>query len=103
MRILRLGRREIGVFRTADGALFAVRNVCPHKGAPICRGKVTGTMLPSAPGCLEYGMEERVLRCPWHGMEFDVRTGEALFGETNTHVRTYPVSVREGVVEISLR
>jgi nitrite reductase (NADH) small subunit len=76
-RIVRVRGREIGVF-SVDGRLFAVRNVCPHHHAPVCLGAVTGTMLPSAVGEYRWGREGLVLRCPWHGFEFDLESGECL-------------------------
>ena len=74
------------------GRLYAVRNVCPHQGAPLCRGTVSGTMLPSAPQEYVYGMEDRILRCPWHGWEFHLDTGESLTN-AKRRVRTYPVTI----------
>ena len=56
--------REIGIYRSSDGSLRAFRNFCPHRGAPVCQGEVRGTMLPSEPDVLDYGLEGRVLRCP---------------------------------------
>ena len=68
---------EIGVFNV-DGTFVAYRNYCPHQGAPVCRGRVGGTTLPSAPGHYVYGREGRILHCPWHGWQFDLESGEAL-------------------------
>ncbi len=47
--IVEVNSRSIGVFKV-DDRLYAVKNVCPHKQAPLCRGTVGGTMLPSRPG-----------------------------------------------------
>jgi nitrite reductase/ring-hydroxylating ferredoxin subunit len=92
-KIVKAGGREIGVFHTQAG-LFAVRNSCPHQAAPLCLGLVTGTTLPSAPGVYEYGMEGQVLRCPWHGWEFDLCTGRGLYDATGKdRVATYEVKV----------
>jgi nitrite reductase/ring-hydroxylating ferredoxin subunit len=102
MRIVRAGRLEIGVVRHEGGEIHAVRNRCPHKGAPLCRGAVGGTMLPSTPGDLAYGLEPTVLRCPWHGYEFDLASGKALFGVTELRVRTFPVVVRDDAVHVIL-
>ncbi|MCB1548337.1 MAG: Rieske (2Fe-2S) protein [Hyphomicrobiaceae bacterium] len=96
------GRREIGVLRLKDGSVHAFRNHCPHKGAPMCAGKLTGTMLPSAPGTLEYGLDGLVLRCPWHGYEFDVRTGRRPFTDSAMSMRVYPVAIRDGEVYVDL-
>ena len=79
-RIVRLGNHEIGVFAVGE-RLFAVRNVCPHHHAPICRGAVTGTHLPSAVGEYAYGRDGLILRCPWHGFEFDLESGDCLVHE----------------------
>ncbi len=86
---------DLVVIKSPSG-FHALRNVCPHQSAPICGGTVTGTYLPSRPGELRYGLEGEVIRCPWHGWEFDVRNGEALFGTTSKRAVTYPVEVREG-------
>ncbi len=100
--ILQLGTRNIGVVRLQTGAMRAVRNWCPHKGAPICRGIVGGTWPPSAPGALEYGREGEVLVCPWHGFEYDLNTGEELFQPGRPALRLYPVAVRDGQVYITV-
>jgi nitrite reductase/ring-hydroxylating ferredoxin subunit len=47
-------------------------------------------------------LEGRVLRCPWHGWEFDIVTGKALY-DANSRVASYPVAVDEkGDVVVSL-
>lgn len=76
-RTVRIGNREIGVFSSGE-RVFAVRNVCPHHLAPVCLGTVSGTTLPSEVGEFTYGREGLILRCPWHGFEFDLETGESL-------------------------
>jgi 3-phenylpropionate/trans-cinnamate dioxygenase ferredoxin subunit len=82
-----------------DGQLYALRNVCPHQGASLCRGTLGATMLPSRP--LEYrvGLENLVLRCPWHGWEFRIDTGVSLF-DPKIRVKVYPVAVEDGDVVI---
>lgn len=102
-RIIQAGNREIGVLRMADGSFRAVRNRCPHKGAPICRGIVGGTWPPSAPGELRYSHEGRVLLCPWHAFEYDLDTGQELFRPGASRLRMYPVEVVDGKVWITLR
>jgi nitrite reductase (NADH) small subunit len=99
MRIVEAGGRSIGVYNTG-AELFAVLNVCPHQLAPVCSGTVSGTMLPSDPETLLYGMEHRVLRCPWHGWEFDLSSGETLFRKDKRRLLTFPVVVEGGVVHL---
>ncbi len=88
--------RSIGVFNVG-GDFVAVLNVCPHELAPVCKGRVTGTTLPSAPGEFEWGREGEILSCPWHGWEFDLRTGDAL-ADPRRKLRTYPTEVVDGGV-----
>jgi nitrite reductase (NADH) small subunit len=43
-----------------DGVLSALDGICPHHGGPLAAGQVEGTCVT----------------CPWHGWQFDVRTGQ---------------------------
>ena len=64
-----------------DGAVHALGDSCPHAGAWLGSGKLDGCWL----------------RCPAHGMVFDVRTGR-MRGDGGLAVRAYPVRVEgEGV------
>ena len=65
---------SIGVFNV-DGTFYALRNRCPHQAAPLCQGSLKGTTLPSAPGEYLWARDGEILRCPWHGWEFDVTNG----------------------------
>lgn len=91
---------EVGVFNVG-GRFVAYRNVCPHQGAPVCLGRVGGTTLPSMPGEYVYGRHGTVLHCPWHGWQFDLESGEALFGH---RVRLAPVAtaVEAGTIVLYL-
>jgi nitrite reductase/ring-hydroxylating ferredoxin subunit len=102
IKIVEVGAQSIGVMKS-DGAFYAVLNVCPHALAPVCRGDLTGTMLPSAAGEVEYGLDDRVLRCPWHGYEFDVTTGLAVFTNFRGKLRTLPAVVEDGVVFVEVK
>jgi 3-phenylpropionate/trans-cinnamate dioxygenase ferredoxin subunit len=101
-RIVEIGGRSVGIIYSND-EFFAVRNVCPHASAPVCLGELTDTALPSEPGVFRYGMKGYVLRCPWHNWEFDLRTGEALFGTDDRSLTTYPVSIEDGNVVVELK
>jgi nitrite reductase/ring-hydroxylating ferredoxin subunit len=102
-RILQVGRRSVGVYHLEDGTFHAVRNSCPHHGAPICLGPRTSTLVPSAPGEFELGYEGRVLRCPWHKWEFDLTTGKALFDVDKSRLVVYPVTVEDGELIIEAK
>ncbi len=71
---------EVGVFNVG-GVWVAYRNVCPHAGAPVCEGRVCGTT--AASGVYQYELAKRgeILRCPWHGWEFDLLDGKQLVDE----------------------
>ncbi|MDF2962936.1 MAG: Rieske 2Fe-2S protein [Paenibacillus sp.] len=90
--IVRVDGKSIGVFN-ANGNYYALRNNCPHQGAPLCVGRLTGTTLPSAPGTYNYGREGEILACPWHGWEFDITTGKSLFNPHKCLVKMYDVAV----------
>ena len=93
--VARVGGREIGVLRAGDGGLVAVRNRCPHHGAPLGRGQLV-ERLDGGPG--RYALSGRtVLRCPWHGWEFDLESGACLVDET-IRAAVYPVRVERGRV-----
>ena len=94
-RIVVLEGRSIGVFNVA-GEFFAVRNACPHQGGPLCLGVLSGLVVPSSPGRYVYARRGEILRCPWHGWEFDVRTGRSYVDPARTRVRTYPVELVPG-------
>lgn len=98
-KMIQAGGRSIGVFN-ANGRYYALRNTCPHQGAPLCLGRLTGTTLPSAPGTYVYGKEGEVLACPWHGWEFDIATGKSLFDPNRCLVKTYDVKVEPEDVTI---
>ena len=100
--IFQAGRHSVGVVRLRTGELKAMRNWCPHKGAPICRGIVGGTWPPSAPGELTFDREGEVLVCPWHGFEYDLNDGQELYREIPTRLRFFPVQVRDGMVYVTV-
>ncbi|WP_309118139.1 Rieske (2Fe-2S) protein [Paenibacillus sp.] len=92
--------RDIVVYRI-DGQFYALHNYCPHQGAPLCRGLVSGTNLPSDVYRYEYGREREIVRCPWHGWEFEIKTGKSLFSD-RVRVKKYETDVLEGKVGIVL-
>ena len=63
--------------------------------APLCEGPLTGTTLPGPPGTFRFGREGEILRCPWHGWEFDVTSGRSIFNPHAVRVRACPVAVED--------
>ncbi len=99
-RIVEVAGRSIGIFNV-HGTFVAALNVCPHELAPVCRGRITGTMAPSQPGEFRWEGQGEILRCPWHGWEFDLLTGQAL-ADKRRHLRLFPVSVEEGTIYVTI-
>ena len=91
-RIVEVEGRSIGVFNV-NGTYYALRNGCPHQMAPLCKGTVTGTTLPSKPGEYIWAREGEIVRCPWHGWEFDITSGRSIFNPHRMRVKTYKVTV----------
>jgi nitrite reductase/ring-hydroxylating ferredoxin subunit len=105
IKTMELGGRSIGIVNAGD-TFYAVLNVCPHELAPVCEGTLSGTTLPSRPGELEYGLENRILRCPWHRYEFDLADGgRSVFTKYRARLRLFPVTVEAGrvMVDVSSR
>ena len=94
-KVVEIAGRSLGVFNI-DGEFFALRNSCPHQGGPLCRGRLTGFLEAGAPGEYTYTRKGEILRCAWHGWEFDVRTGQSWCDPTRVRVRSYNVSVETG-------
>jgi 3-phenylpropionate/trans-cinnamate dioxygenase ferredoxin subunit len=92
-KIVEIGGRSIGVFNI-DGEYFALRNRCPHQGAPLCAGIQFGALTASRPGEYDYSGPGAIIRCPWHGWEFEIKTGRSWFDPAHQRVRTYPAGVR---------
>lgn len=70
----------------ADGELFALDGICLHAGGPLGEGRLSGS----------------ILTCPWHGWQYDVRTGRTCLNE-RICTRRFPVRVEpSGVVSVGL-
>jgi nitrite reductase/ring-hydroxylating ferredoxin subunit len=81
-RPVRVGEEELALVRVGDD-FYATQGHCIHLQGPLGRGRVDGC----------------VLTCPWHGWQYDVRTGENLFDRA-IELRTYEVRVEDGEVRV---
>ncbi len=97
-KIVEAGHRSIGIFNV-QGTFYALRNACPHQGAPLCTGRIIGLTVSDEPGESHYEREGEIIRCPWHGWEFDICTGRAIVDPTHTRVRSYQVTLEPPSVE----
>jgi nitrite reductase/ring-hydroxylating ferredoxin subunit len=94
-KLVVVGGREIGVFNVG-GQLYALANKCPHEGAALCAGVVTGLVLSDGPNDYKLTREGEFLRCPWHGWEFDIKTGQSWCDPNSVRVRQFNVTVEHG-------
>jgi 3-phenylpropionate/trans-cinnamate dioxygenase ferredoxin subunit len=99
-KLVEVKRHSIGVFNV-NGTYVAALNMCPHELAPVCKGRVGGTTLPSPPGEFIWGRENEILACPWHGWEFDLLNGRML-ADDRVRIRMYPVTVQGDDILIAL-
>ena len=97
-----VGGRDVNIVRTRAG-LFAFGNSCPHQGGPMCYGRIRGTMEPSERNEYRFGKDGEVVVCPWHGYEFDMRTGGSVGNTLPGRLAAYEVEVRDGQVFCSQR
>jgi len=84
IRHVKVGKHDIAVARVGDG-FFALSNICRHAFAPLADGFMDGYHV----------------MCPWHGWRYDVRDGTT--DHPDADVRTFPVSVRDGHVFVTVR
>jgi nitrite reductase (NADH) small subunit len=96
---------EVGLFRV-DGGICAWRNECPHQGGPVCQGKLMKAVEERLDADrrslgIHYIDGSLNIVCPWHGYEFDVRTGR-YFGGSKMRLKSYPVTIREGGIYVSV-
>lgn len=92
VKIIRADSIEIGVYNV-KGEFYALHNKCPHRGAPLCEGRITGLITGPEPGEYEIEREGEIIRCPWHGYEFDITTGEFVLEPRTVRSMTFDVTV----------
>ncbi len=80
---VKVGELAIGIYEV-DGALHAIEDVCPHANAHLSEGFVDGC----------------AIECPLHNAVFDVTSGKHLRGEPCRDVKTFPVRVVDGRIEL---
>jgi len=91
-KLVTIEGRTVGIFNV-NGGYHALLNRCPHLAAPLCKGVITGLITSPAPYKAELSRDGEILRCPWHGWEFDILTGQSVFNPHRVRVRSYTVLV----------
>jgi uncharacterized membrane protein/nitrite reductase/ring-hydroxylating ferredoxin subunit len=86
MKLIHVGEKRIVVGRTEDG-FVAFDDRCTHKGGSLAGGMmICGTV-----------------QCPWHGTQFDVRTGSVKAGPGSERIPTYKIDVANGMLFLDIR
>ncbi len=84
-RVVQTAQGDIGVFRTAEDEVFALRDKCPHKGGPLSQGIVHG----------------KRVTCPLHNWNIELASGQAVAPDEGC-AASYPVRVDAGVVYLQI-
>lgn len=82
IRAFTAGGTEIALAH-CNGGFYAVQGHCLHLQGPLGEGRLDGC----------------VLTCPWHGWQYDVRTGQNEF-DLAIQLQTYDVQVEDGEVRV---
>jgi nitrite reductase (NADH) small subunit len=84
-RVVKTASGDIGVFRTADDEIFALRDECPHKGGPLSQGIVHG----------------KKVTCPLHNWNIELDSGDAVAPDEGC-AASYPIKIESGKVFLSI-
>lgn len=76
------GGGELALYNV-EGRFYAVENFCPHRGAPLADGNLSGA----------------TVECDWHGWRFDLRTGACL-NRPADRIESYEVRIEDGWIKI---
>jgi nitrite reductase/ring-hydroxylating ferredoxin subunit/uncharacterized membrane protein len=83
MMLAEINGERIAVGRCSEG-MFAFSDHCTHRGGPLSDGALVGC----------------TVQCPWHGSQFDVRTGRVVAGPAQHKIKTYQIEIRAGEVYV---
>ena len=84
-KVVQADGRTIALFNV-EGKFYAIDNACPHRGGPLGEGELNG----------------EIVTCPWHGSNFNVKTGAVTRPPAATGVRSFVVKVEAGNVLVEL-
>ena len=78
-RVVETAEGDVGIFRTLEDEVFALRDRCPHKNGPLSQGIVHG----------------RRVTCPLHNWNIELESGEAVAPDEGC-AASYPVKIDDG-------
>ena len=83
--LVETGGKRMAVFKLGAD-YFAIDDACTHVGGSLSEGTIMG----------------QSVACPWHGAQFNVRTGKVLRGPARQDIQTYSVEVEDDLILVSL-
>ncbi|HQT63140.1 MAG: hypothetical protein B7Z75_11675 [Acidocella sp. 20-57-95] len=87
------GRTNIILLRLPSGEIKAIASRCPHHGANLAHGCITGYAAGTGPHDVHLERQGEILRCPWHGFEFDIVTRRAVVESSALSLREFKVVI----------
>ena len=82
-KLIKLNNLEIALFNI-NGAVYAIKNRCPHRSGPLIRGFIDPT---------------GGIKCPMHGWRFDLRDGSS---ERPAQATVYTAKIKDGQIYLAL-
>ncbi len=83
MLLVTVGQERVVIGRCSEG-LFAFSDHCTHRGGPLSDGALVGC----------------TVQCPWHGSQFDIKTGRVVAGPAQEKIKVYSIEIRNGEVYV---
>ena len=95
----KLGPMPVVVIRTKDVGLYGLLDKCLHQGGRLSRGRLLEAIDCDDPSDCRYRVVEgrEIVKCPWHGYEYDIKTGSTLF-DPDRRLRTFKVHEEDGQI-----
>lgn len=84
-RIVEIGETEVAIFKTKNGSIFAISNICPHKKGKLSEGLV----------------HDSIVTCPLHNWDIDLASGEALGNDTGC-TNVYESKVENQIIYLKI-
>lgn len=84
-KVVQADGRDIALFNV-EGRFFAIDNICTHSGGPLGEGDLIG----------------ETVECPWHGAQFNVKTGAMTGPPAPADVQSFPVKIEGSDVFVEL-
>ena len=85
MRTIVANNIQIVIARSGD-SFYALRDECSHEEFPLSEGWI----------------EDGCMYCAFHGAKFDLKTGDALSLPAYEGVKTFPVRLKDGIIEVEV-